>query len=425
MRLPAPFSTLETELSTPFAQVLTAGQRRALAAWVAGTVVAGSACQTMVTAALVEALAVGSWHTVRQTLREFVYDGAERSAPGRVQVEPAACCAPLRRWVLSLGHGPQVALALDVTTHTDQLTAIVVSLLTHGRAIPVAWHLLAGNQPGAFIAPALRLLTALAPALVGPLQVSLAADRGLWSPPLADQVTALGWQPLLRVQRDVSIWLGRGQRVRADRLVAGPGHAWVGRVTVHKDRARWPRPDGGGRVGGGPCRAVGDLHHPASGGRRPAVVRAAGVDCGGLPRPQAVGLAVGTDAAPSPPAGRPPLAGAGRGHRLGPRPRHPARPRRSRSGTPAPGGAAAPATTQRLPAWSLPPAGPAARPSPAPHPRPHACPLARPCPPPASPHRRTRHPTPPPHRPRTHGQPTPVSQYWGRGNQCGATVPKP
>jgi hypothetical protein len=238
MRLPAPFSTLETELSTPFAQVLTAGQRRALAAWVAGTVVAGSACQTMVTAALVEALAVGSWHTVRQTLREFVYDGAERSAPGRVQVEPAACCAPLRRWVLSLGHGPQVALALDVTTHTDQLTAIVVSLLTHGRAIPVAWHLLAGNQPGAFIAPALRLLTALAPALVGPLQVSLAADRGLWSPPLADQVTALGWQPLLRVQRDVSIWLGRGQRVRADRLVAGPGHAWVGRVTVHKDRAR-------------------------------------------------------------------------------------------------------------------------------------------------------------------------------------------
>ena len=238
MRLPAPFSTLETELSTPFAQVLTAGQRRALAAWVAGTVVAGSACQTMVTAALVEALAAGSWHTVRQTLREFLYDGAEHSAPSRVQVEPAACFAPLLRWVLSLGHGPQVALALDVTTHTDQLTAIVVSLLTHGRAIPVAWHLLAGNQPGAFIAPALGLLTTLAPVLAGQAQVSLAADRGLWSPPLADQVAALGWQPLLRVQRDVSIWLGGGQRVRADRLVAGPGQAWVGRVTVHKDRAR-------------------------------------------------------------------------------------------------------------------------------------------------------------------------------------------
>ncbi len=240
MRLPAPFSTLATELSTPFAAALTAGQRRALAAWVAGTVVAGSACQTMVTAALVEALAAGSWHTVRQALREFLYDGAEHRAPGRVQVEPAACFAPLLRWVLSLGPRPhpQVALALDVTTHTDQLTAIVVSLLTHGRAIPVAWHLLAGNQPGAFMAPALDLLTTLAPVLAEHRQVSLAADRGLWSPHLADQVTALGWQPLLRVQRDVSIWLGRGQRVRADRLVAGPGHAWVGRVTVHKDRAR-------------------------------------------------------------------------------------------------------------------------------------------------------------------------------------------
>jgi hypothetical protein len=238
MRLPALFSVLETELSTPFAGVLTPGQRHTLAAWVAGTVIAGSACQTLVTTALVESLQAGHEHGVRQALRELLYDGADHSAPGRAQVDPAACFAPLLRWVLSFGHGPAVALALDVTTHTDQLTAIVVSLLVQGRAIPVAWHLLAGNQPGAFLAPTLRLLSALAPALAPPTQVTLAADRGLWSPRLADHLAALGWQPLLRVQRDVSIWLGRGQRLRADRLVAGPGHAWVGRVTVHRERAR-------------------------------------------------------------------------------------------------------------------------------------------------------------------------------------------
>jgi hypothetical protein len=186
-------------------------------------------------------------------LREFVYDGAEHSAPGRAQVDPTACFAPLLGWVLRLaadGAAPtaaeatavavpsRVALALDVTTHTDRLTAIVVSVLLCGRAVPVAWRLLPGQQPGAYMDPALDLLTALAPALPPGTTVILAADRGLWSPRLADHIAALGWRPLVRVQRDVRVWLGRGQCVRADRLVAGPGHAWVGRLTVHRDRAR-------------------------------------------------------------------------------------------------------------------------------------------------------------------------------------------
>jgi hypothetical protein len=240
MRLPAPFSPLQAELSTQFAGALTPGQQRGLAAWVAGTLVARSACQTMVIGALTEALAAGGDHAVRQTLREFLYDGADHAAPGPGQVDPTACFAPLLRWVRQLAPPltTPVALALDVTTHTDQLTAIVVSVLLAGRAIPVAWHLLAGNQPGGYLEPALALVTALAPAVTDATEVSLAADRGLWSPRLADHLAALGWIPLLRVQRTVSIWLGRGQRVRADHLVAGPGHAWVGRVTVHKDRAR-------------------------------------------------------------------------------------------------------------------------------------------------------------------------------------------
>lgn len=245
MHLPAVFSELTEELSTTFAGTLTPGQQRTLTAWVAGAVVAGSACQTLVTAALVDALGVGQEHAVRSALREWLYDGAERSAPGRVQVEPAACFAPLLGWVLRHWPSRQLALALDVTTHTDRLTAIVVSVLTQGRAIPVAWHLLPGNQPGAFIDPALHLLTTLAAALPMPptrstprWRVTVAADRGLWSPRLADHLAALGWAPLLRVQRDVSVWLARGQRRPAAQLVAGPGHAWVGRVTVHKQRDR-------------------------------------------------------------------------------------------------------------------------------------------------------------------------------------------
>lgn len=246
MQLPPAFSDLERELSTAFDGALTAGQQRTLTAWVAGTLVAGTACQSLVTAALVEALGAGDEHAVRQGLREWLYDGADRSAPGRTQVEPMACFGPLLGWVLHHWPSRDLALALDVTTHTDRLTAIVVSVLTQGRAIPVAWHLLAGNQPGGFLDPILDLITTLATALSQPtvadptrrarLRVSLAADRGLWSPRLADRVAAVGWIALLRVQCDVSVWLGRGQRVAATRLVAGPGHAWVGRVTVHKHK---------------------------------------------------------------------------------------------------------------------------------------------------------------------------------------------
>jgi hypothetical protein len=238
VRLPDGCSDLADEVSSAFAAVLTAGQVRVLCEWVAGTVVAGSACETLVTTALVETLGAGSEHAVRQRLRELLCDGDERAAPAQVHLDPRACFAPLLAWVRQRWPAPAVALAVDLTAHTDHLTAIVISLLTQGRAIPVAWHLLPAGQPGAVIEPLLTLFTALAPALATATTVTVAADRGLWSPRLADHLAALGWVGLLRVQSDVSLWLGRGQRLPARRLVAGPGHAWVGRVTVHKHRAQ-------------------------------------------------------------------------------------------------------------------------------------------------------------------------------------------
>jgi Transposase DDE domain len=240
MRLPPVFSELDTELSTAFAPVLTPGHCRSLAAWVAGTVVARSACETLVTTALVETFALGGEHAVRARLREFVRNADEHAAPGHAQVDPERCFAPLLSWILQHWQGHEVALALDATAHTDRLAAVVVSVLLYGRAIPVAWHILPGQQPGAFMDPALRLLDTLAPALrtAGITRVTLAADRGLWSPRLADHLHALGWIGLLRVQANVSVWRGPNQRVAACRLVSAPGHAWVGRATVHKHRAQ-------------------------------------------------------------------------------------------------------------------------------------------------------------------------------------------
>jgi hypothetical protein len=241
MRLPAQFSPLDEALSTHFGAVLTPGQRRDLAAWVAGTLLAGSACLTLVVTALVETLALGRWHRVRQALQEFLLDGAARSSPCLVQLTPEACFAPLLGWVLSLWRSRDLALAVDVTTHQDRLTAIVISVLYRGRALPVAWQILPGNQPGAYLPPLLRLLDLLAPQTRHLACVTLAADQGLWSPTLYAHVCRWGWHPLARVHRSVWVWLGRRRHVRADQLVPGPGHAWVGRATVHKDPQRQRR----------------------------------------------------------------------------------------------------------------------------------------------------------------------------------------
>ncbi len=242
MRLPASFSALDDFVSTHFADVLTPGQQRTLACWVAGTLESGVACLTRVVGALVETLRVGRWDRVRQALQELFKDGDELSAPGRRQITPADCFGPLLGCVLALWRQPTLALAIDATTHTDELTAIVVSVLYRGRAIPVAWHIVPGNTKGGeLVAPLLPLLERLAAPTSQLKLVTVAVDRGLWSPALADCLRRLHWQPLMRVQHDVQIWVGANRRVPAHSLVAGPGHAWVGRARVHKhpQAQRW------------------------------------------------------------------------------------------------------------------------------------------------------------------------------------------
>lgn len=73
-------------------------QRCGLALWVHGAVLAGSACQTAVIAVL---LTLGQWHTVRQHLREWLYDGTDKAAPCQTHVDVTLCFAPLPRWLLS------------------------------------------------------------------------------------------------------------------------------------------------------------------------------------------------------------------------------------------------------------------------------------------------------------------------------------
>lgn len=204
-------------------------QQRGLAVWVYGTVLAQSACLHAVIVAL---LALGHVHALRQYLREWLCDGPDKAAQCQTQVEVHTCFAPLLRWLLSWWQGPHLALALDATLHKDRVTALVVSVLYRGNAIPVAWHILPANQKGPWLAPFLRLLEQLQPALPQEMQVLVLADRGLWSPRLWEGILAQGWHPLLRVKHNTCFQPLGGTRVPACKLLPGPGYAWVGPGTA-------------------------------------------------------------------------------------------------------------------------------------------------------------------------------------------------
>ena len=109
------------------------------------------------------------------------------------------------RWVLAWWQGRELALAVDATAHRGDVVALVVSVLYRGSAIPVAWAVLPGNAPGAWMGPILRLLRRLRPAVPPGWTVLVLADRGLWSPRLWRRIRRLGWHPLLRIQRRTTI----------------------------------------------------------------------------------------------------------------------------------------------------------------------------------------------------------------------------
>jgi hypothetical protein len=237
MRLPREaypmLSAVETELGH-----LTGPQQRGLVWWVFGTVVAGSACQRAVVSALEPLVGAAGVAAVRQRLREWLLDGAEKAVPGRTELDVATCFAPLLRWVVRWWQGTTVPLALDATLLHDRVVVLSIGVVYRGCAIPVAWHVTAANRKGAWLAPICALIAALAPAVPPTLTVVLLTDRGLWSPRIWQAACAAGWHPLMRIRQAATFRPIGGERVAAAGLVPGPGHAWVGPGMAYKPSKR-------------------------------------------------------------------------------------------------------------------------------------------------------------------------------------------
>src|SRR5437762_1412412 len=174
-------------------------QATVLALWSLGMVLARSCVLTAV------AIFLATWqgrtpNSVRQQLREFCYEvAAIRGAP-RQEVAVETCFAPLLVWVLRWWEGHQLALALDATALGERFVVLAVSVVYRGCAVPVAWTVLAANQPHAWRGEWLRMLRQVRPAVPAPWTVTVLADRGLFARWLFRRIVRLGWHPLLRIQ---------------------------------------------------------------------------------------------------------------------------------------------------------------------------------------------------------------------------------
>ncbi len=135
-------STYLPHLSRPQAHVL--------ALWSYGMVLAKSCGITSVAALLADLLGP-SFSTMRQRLREWCYDAADKKGQQRQDVDVTLCFAPLLGWVLSWWPATecQLALGMDASTLSDRFTVLAISVLYRGCAIPVAWKMLRTNEKGA------------------------------------------------------------------------------------------------------------------------------------------------------------------------------------------------------------------------------------------------------------------------------------
>lgn len=239
MRLPSQWYPLHEAIVSRF-PFLTPAQQANVALFVGGTVLADSGCESALVAALVQLTADGEHpptaNALRERLRDFLRDGAAKAAPCRTELTISDCVAPLVRWVLELLPDQDVALALDATTH-GEVTALVVSLLYRGHAIPVAWAMRGTAEKGAWMPILVQLVEQVLAAFPTSRRVVGMADEGLWSPRLFRCMCAAGCVPLIRLHQTTMVTPLGGQPIVAERLAPTPGTAWVGRATVFQGRA--------------------------------------------------------------------------------------------------------------------------------------------------------------------------------------------
>jgi hypothetical protein len=172
-------------------------------------------------------------NTVRQQLRESLYDAGDKRGAQRRDLDVTRCFAPLVGWILRwwASEEKRLALALDATTLGQRFTVLAVSILYRGCAIPVAWVVLPATQKGAWMPHWKRLLRHLRGVVPPDWTVLVLTDRGLYAKALYRAIQRNGWHPLMRINAQGKFRLVGEDRFRLlSSLVPHPRTAWRGTV---------------------------------------------------------------------------------------------------------------------------------------------------------------------------------------------------
>ena len=227
-----------TEVVTSHMPHLSKPQAAVLALWSLGMVLARSCALTAVSLFLAQGLERKP-NTVRQQLREFCYEAKAKRGRPRQEVKVETCFAPLLAWVLSWWEGNQLAFAVDATTLGQRFVVLVVSVLYHGCAIPVAWTVIPATEKHAGRGEWLRRLRQVRAVVPRRFFVIVLADRGLYARWLFERIVRLGWHPRLRINTGGTFRPAKSVHSQPLReLVPQPGMQWVGAGTAFQGPRR-------------------------------------------------------------------------------------------------------------------------------------------------------------------------------------------
>jgi hypothetical protein len=236
--MPRPTGLLQWQqlVSTQFPH-LSRPQVLGLSLWSAGIVLAQRCGLTQV-AVMLAYLLCRRESAVRQHLRDAYRDAAHKSGAKRGDkrrsLDVTSCFAPLLRWVVALmpPNCRRLALAMDATTLGQRFSVLSIHVVIQGCAIPVAWHIVNTTAKGAWRPHWETLFAQLDGAIPADWTVVVAADRGLYAKWLFTTITALGWHPLLRINRQGKYCPQGSTTFRPlSQVVSKGGTPWKGQVT--------------------------------------------------------------------------------------------------------------------------------------------------------------------------------------------------
>lgn len=209
---------------------LGAWQKRGLALWCCGVILA-EACQITAVADALTSIMPARAEALQKRLSRFL------SNP---RISDELLGAAWVGWLVRTYSSPHWVILVDETKLSDHLSVMMVGLAYRGRAIPLLWRC---YQPQHYpeegqVALITELLTRLRLLVPASIMLTVQADRGLGtSPDLIRELTRLQLDFLLRVQGSTRLRLRNG-RVHALSTLVKPGGTWCGKAQVFK-KAGW------------------------------------------------------------------------------------------------------------------------------------------------------------------------------------------